>query len=324
MDSLNDPTGTLVRIAADPKNSPAEQHRAFGALVARFQDFAFGCAYALLGNAALAEEAAQEAFITAWRHLGQLREADAFPGWLRRIVVTRCHRIAPRVTTTLSLEDALTVPAPECDRPPEQLLRAERAAQVHAAIAELPEQERLTIILFYIGDHTRPEIAGFLGISPVAVKKRLAAARGRLKERLLHLMQEDLQEVRPSNSGAFAARVLAFTKLFSALIDSGISLVAALDRLAEQEADSDFRAAIIQIRTDLFNGSRLSSPMRKYPQYFSEAYIAVIEEGEVAGQLEVSLNQLANAALCVPRTAQGAPTSSEHGIAERPTLERAQ
>src|SRR5262245_37569310 len=57
-----------------------ERREAFTQLVRRFQDLAFACAYAALGNVSMAEEAAQEAFLTAWERLDQLRDAAAFPG----------------------------------------------------------------------------------------------------------------------------------------------------------------------------------------------------------------------------------------------------
>jgi len=65
---------------------------------------AFACAYALVGDAYLAEDIAQEAFITAWQKLSQLREIEAFPGWFKRIVLTHCNRllrgkrVTPRTT----------------------------------------------------------------------------------------------------------------------------------------------------------------------------------------------------------------------------------
>src|SRR5579872_1407159 len=72
----------LIDRATAARAAQAEKHRAFGEIVRRFQDLAFGCAYAILGDFQLAEDAAQEAFLTAWRNLDQLRKAEAFPGWL--------------------------------------------------------------------------------------------------------------------------------------------------------------------------------------------------------------------------------------------------
>ncbi len=70
-----------------------QRHRAFGALVARFQDMACGFAYSVMGDFHLAQDAAQEAFLTAYRELGKLRTPEAFPGWFRKIVLTQCSRM---------------------------------------------------------------------------------------------------------------------------------------------------------------------------------------------------------------------------------------
>lgn len=69
---------------------------AYGEIVRRFQDLAYGYAYSVLGDFHLAEDAAQEAFIEAYRCLGALREPAAFPGWFRRIVFKHCDRIVRR------------------------------------------------------------------------------------------------------------------------------------------------------------------------------------------------------------------------------------
>src|SRR5215813_1874347 len=86
-------TRKLLALAADKNVAPAARREAFGELVVRFQDLAWGCAWAVLRDYALAEEAAQEAFITAWRRLDQLREPEAFPVWLRRLVLSACNRM---------------------------------------------------------------------------------------------------------------------------------------------------------------------------------------------------------------------------------------
>src|SRR5262245_8230416 len=85
---------------------------AYEALVRRFQDMAVGYGYALLREFQLAEDAAQEAFLEAYRTLSQLREPVAFPGWFRRIVFKRCDRILRvRTLSTVPLESAEFVPA---------------------------------------------------------------------------------------------------------------------------------------------------------------------------------------------------------------------
>ena len=70
--------------------------KAYGTIVQRFADMAYGYAYAILGDFHLAEDAAQEAFVEAYYNLARLREAAAFPGWLRRIVLHVLRRTGPR------------------------------------------------------------------------------------------------------------------------------------------------------------------------------------------------------------------------------------
>ncbi len=66
---------------------------AFGAIVKRFQVMACATAYAMLNDAGLAEDVAQEAFIEAYQNLPKLREIDAFPGWFRRIIFKQGDRL---------------------------------------------------------------------------------------------------------------------------------------------------------------------------------------------------------------------------------------
>src|SRR5438045_4221876 len=66
---------------------------AFTELTRRYRNLAFGSALAILHDFHLAEDAAQEAFIAAYRHLATLEAPESFPGWLRGIVRHCCHRI---------------------------------------------------------------------------------------------------------------------------------------------------------------------------------------------------------------------------------------
>ena len=71
---------------------------AFGLIVQRFQDMAYGCAYTVLGDFHQAQDAAQEAFLAAFAQLPKLRQPKAFPGWFRQIVLSQCHRLTRRRT----------------------------------------------------------------------------------------------------------------------------------------------------------------------------------------------------------------------------------
>ena len=112
---------------------------AFGELVRRFQDMAYGCAYAILGDFHLAEDAAQEAFLEAYRSLSKLTRPKAFPGWLRRIVLRRCSRITRRKSlSTAPIEAARNIPDGG-PGPSSVAEKMEMKDKVLAAIKALPD-----------------------------------------------------------------------------------------------------------------------------------------------------------------------------------------
>src|SRR4030095_8357111 len=80
---------------------------AFGQVVMRFQDMAYASAYATVGDACLAQDIAQEAFLDAYLNLSKLRDPAAFPGWLRRLSIGDSNRHRPsQLRPTVPLEDA--------------------------------------------------------------------------------------------------------------------------------------------------------------------------------------------------------------------------
>ena len=91
------------------ERAQAGDDSAFGSIVEAMQDMAVGYALSLLGDAWLAEEIAQEAFLRAYLDLGTLREPRAFRSWLRRIILTRCNRSTRRKQlSVVALEEAIT------------------------------------------------------------------------------------------------------------------------------------------------------------------------------------------------------------------------
>jgi RNA polymerase sigma factor (sigma-70 family) len=209
-------TRVLIALAIDRNATQEVRHDAFGELIVRFQDLAWGCAWSALHDYALAEEAAQEAFITAWRSLDQLREPEAFQGWLRRIVMTACNRLTRgKRLIFVPLEADLDLPAPD-DNPHVHAERREMTAQIHSAILALPEHERLVTTLFYLKEYSLAEISAFIEVPVTTVVKRLHSARRRMKERLFEMFSDDLHTRRPSRDGTFANAVSARLRPFAA------------------------------------------------------------------------------------------------------------
>jgi RNA polymerase sigma factor (sigma-70 family) len=179
---------------------------AYDEVVRQFQDRAVAYAYFLLGDFHLAQDAAQEAFCEAFVCLSTLHEPLAFPGWLRRIVFKQCDRIRrKKQVATVGLEAALGEISPHC-APHQAAEKREMALEVRQAIATLTPAQRSVVLLFYLGGHSQNQIAEWLDVPVTTVKRRLYTARHKLKEKMIEMIQEDLQEQRPSKDGEFLRR----------------------------------------------------------------------------------------------------------------------
>ena len=181
---------------------------AYSALVRRFQDMAVGYAYSHLGDFHLAEDAAQEAFVQAFLDLSRLREPEAFPGWLRRIVFKHCDRIARKRRLPVVSLDAVGEIGVEGKDPVEILDQQRVKDRVSLAIQGLPEHQRMVVSLFYISEYSHREIAAFLGAPVQTVKNRLYASRKRLKKELIDMAKEELQGQRPSRDTKFVTHIM--------------------------------------------------------------------------------------------------------------------
>ena len=85
-----------------------------------------------------------------------------------------------------------------------------------------------------------------------------------------------------------------FCRQFSTMIDAGVSLVRALDVLAEQTANPKLKRILKEIQTEVESGQTLSKSMAKYPSVFSNLFIGLIRAGEVGGVLEEALQRLSH------------------------------
>lgn len=198
----------LVIKARDAKATLAEKHEAFCELVRMFQDMAYACGYAVLGDYCLAEDAAQDAFISAWQKLNQLRQPEAFPGWLRRIVLTECNRrLRGQRLQTISLEEGIDLRAPKPD-PQAAFEQDELTRAALTAIKKLSLNERIVVLLFYVNEHSQKDISAFLNVPLTTVAKRLYSARTRLRV-MMDGFKDDLSTHLPSRDASFSEKVKA-------------------------------------------------------------------------------------------------------------------
>ncbi len=138
--------------------------------------------HAMLRDAALAEEAAQDTFIKAYKGLDSFKDQQALSekAWLSSIAVNTCRDYRRsawfrRARAQLPLEAALMAPAPPLDSPDDSLAEE---------IIALPPKLKEVILLHYYQGFTYDEIAVMLAISRSTVRARLNQARKRLKTTL--------------------------------------------------------------------------------------------------------------------------------------------
>ena len=151
------------------------------------QAAAFRTAYLITGDASDAEDAAQEAFVKAYRALDRFRTGAPFRPWLLAIVANeaRNRRRAAGRRTSLALRAAEQGP-PETSSPsPETaVVAAERRAELLVAVEGLREADRLAIACRYFLGLSEEETAAALGCAPGTVKSRLSRALGRLRKKM--------------------------------------------------------------------------------------------------------------------------------------------
>jgi len=189
---VTNPTdGELVRAAR------RGDKRAFVEIVARHQALVCGVTLGILGDFAASEDAAQEAFLTAWRKLHDLREPERLRAWLAQIARNAALGHRRRTRDYESLDDAPNL-ADESPTPDAAAANEEESALVRNSLAKLPETYRLPLILFYREGQSVAAVAEALGISEDAVKQRLARGREMLRDRMSGLIETVLTRTGPT------------------------------------------------------------------------------------------------------------------------------
>lgn len=171
---------------------------AFNELVLSHQDMAYSVAYSLLGDPALAEDAAQESFVKAFQNMHNFR-GSSFRGWLLKIVTNSAYDVLRRaqrhpIQPLLPVDEHgeendspawIADPAADVQDTVEQ---RELSEQIYRVLNELPEVFRSILILIDIHEMDYTEAAQVLGVPLGTVKSRLARARLQMQERLKESM----------------------------------------------------------------------------------------------------------------------------------------
>jgi RNA polymerase sigma factor (sigma-70 family) len=191
--------------------SLAGDRDAFSCIVSRYQTLICSLAYSRIGNLGRSADVAQETFITAWRHLRNLREPAKLRSWLCGIVRYQIQKNVHReerepVHHAESLEQAQDSPANEAP-PSEHAIRREEEEILWRSLERIPETYREPLILFYREHRSVEAVAAELELSEDAVKQRLSRGRKLLHEEVLAFVEGTLERTNPGKS--FTLAVLA-------------------------------------------------------------------------------------------------------------------
>jgi RNA polymerase sigma factor (sigma-70 family) len=168
---------------------------AFNALVLAHQNRAYSFAYRMLGEAEAAADAAQQAFLSAYRHLGELR-GESFRSWLLRIVANACldelrrRKRRPAVSLEDLIdgeedepgEESLSILADPADGPEAAAVKSDLRRALEECLSLLPPEQRATVLLVDVHAEDYADAAHALGIALGTVKSRVARARADLRD----------------------------------------------------------------------------------------------------------------------------------------------
>ncbi|MCJ7512023.1 MAG: sigma-70 family RNA polymerase sigma factor [Anaerolineales bacterium] len=166
---------------------------AFNRLVLAHQTAVYNVSYRILGDPAAASDAAQEAFISAFKHLKDHR-GGSFRAWLLRIVTNACYdslrREKRRPAESLDDYDQDDADHPDAwERiadpqagPEREALRAELNRAIEDCLQRLPAEFRMAAVLVDVEGHDYLEAAAAIGKPVGTVKSRVARARARLRD----------------------------------------------------------------------------------------------------------------------------------------------
>jgi RNA polymerase sigma-70 factor, ECF subfamily len=196
--------------AADDPGLAARVQRgdtaAFAVLMRRYNRRLYRTARAILKDDAAAEDALQEAYIAAYRHIGEFRGEAQIATWLTRIVVNQALQALRR---TRREQVVVLFEEPPAERsaddevahslspgtPEKTMLRAEMRRLIERKIDDLPEGYRTVFMLREVEDMTVDETATALGIPGATVRSRLFRAKARLRESLAQELDMATQDV---------------------------------------------------------------------------------------------------------------------------------
>ena len=163
--------------------------QAFAELVEKYQKQVHTLAWQKIGDFHIAQEIAQDTFLTAYHKLKTLKDPNRFAGWLYVIANRKCiawHRKKSSQPQSLDAMNPIELEevyySVYMTQQREEAVNQKRREVVQKLLSKLQESERTVVNLYYIAEMTCEDIGKFLGVSPNTVRSRLHRARNRLRK----------------------------------------------------------------------------------------------------------------------------------------------
>ena len=162
---------------------------AFEQLITIFQRKVLSTAWRMLGNEEDARDAAQEAFLRAFKYLGTFKLDQDFSGWLYRIVINACRDLARKGRhreQTTSIEAAAEAGDLEAIRSGDDVegaaIKSQELAMISDALSMLSKKERAALVLRDLEGLSTESVARILGSSQATVRSQISSARAKIKQ----------------------------------------------------------------------------------------------------------------------------------------------
>jgi RNA polymerase sigma-70 factor (ECF subfamily) len=162
---------------------------AFEQMVKKYEHRVLNTIYRYIGKSDEAEDIAQEVFIKVWSHAKSFKGKSKFSTWLYRIVVNQCLNYRFKYKERLTSLDEIMEHGKTPDSLKVEIGDEEMSKIVRRAIDDLPERQRIALVLSKFEGKSYKEIAQIMGVSLSAVESLIFRARGSLKKKLLPLIK---------------------------------------------------------------------------------------------------------------------------------------
>ena len=178
----------------------AGDHPLYELIMRRYNRRLFRLAYGILGDDLLAQDAVQDAYVSAFLHLDQFRGPDGFAAWLMRITSRAAFRIARKESGLRAVNaqiDGNDLLAEEAVEPERARISDEIVNLLERAVESLPRDFRMVMMLREFEGMSTEETARVLNLNPATVKTRLHRAKTMLRSRFKYRLDEVLPHAYP-------------------------------------------------------------------------------------------------------------------------------